>query len=70
MRRPKANNPPETIYLQVGDIDSDCEFSECDDSGEVTWCADKIHDTDIEYRLVKRRKRTGMGKTSAPEERK
>lgn len=51
----KAKNPPERIWLQVGEIERDCEFSECD-SGEVTWCADPIHDTDIEYRLVKRRR--------------
>lgn len=51
----KVSNPPERIYLQVGDIDTDCEFSECERS-EVTWCADQIHDTDIEYRLVKRQK--------------
>jgi hypothetical protein len=52
----KARNPPDRIYLQVGDIDRDCEFAECESSGEVTWCADKINDNDIEYRLVKRKR--------------
>lgn len=55
--KPKAKNPPERIYLQVGDIEEDCEFSECSLGGEVTWCDDKQYDTDIEYRLVKRRSR-------------
>lgn len=58
MRKPKALNPPERIFLQVGDIDEDCEFSECEDSGEVTWCADRQWDTDIEYRLVRRKRRS------------
>ena len=34
----------ETIYLQIED-----------DDGETTWCQDKINDTDLEYRLVKKR---------------
>lgn len=41
---------PERIYLQV------CEESECgdtfqwhDDHGEITWCAEKQSDRDIEY---------------------
>lgn len=62
MTSPKAKNPPETIYLQVGDIDQDCEFNECYMSSEVTWCHDKQFDTDIEYRLVKR-KRKPLGKS-------
>jgi hypothetical protein len=53
-RKPKAVNPPERIWLQVGDIDRDCEFSECYTSGEVTWEQEQIYDTDIEYRLVRR----------------
>jgi hypothetical protein len=53
----KALNPPERIFLQVGDIEQTCEFSECESSGEVTWCADKQWETDIEYRLVKRRRK-------------
>jgi hypothetical protein len=51
---PKVLNPPERIYLQVGDIEEDCDFENCD---EVTWCQDSIHNTDIEYRLVKRPKK-------------
>jgi hypothetical protein len=51
---PKILNPPERIYLQVGDIEEDCDFENCD---EVTWCQDSIHNTDIEYRLVKRPKK-------------
>jgi hypothetical protein len=51
MRKPKAVNPPLTIFLQVGDIEEDCTFDECRE--EVTWCWDRIFDTDIEYRLVR-----------------
>lgn len=53
MAKPKAFKPPDRIFIQVGDIEQDCEFAECEDSGEVTWCADQINDTDIEYRLVR-----------------
>ena len=42
---------PRTIYLQTGCDDPDpfncgCSFNEW---GDVSWCADKIHDTDIPY---------------------
>ncbi len=52
MANPKLIDPPEKIYLQVGDLDRDAKWAECD---EVTWCEDKIWPTDIEYRLVRRR---------------
>jgi hypothetical protein len=60
MRHPRAFNPPDRIFLQVGEIERDCEFRECYDSGEVTWEHEAIYDTDIEYRLVRpsRHKRT------------
>jgi hypothetical protein len=64
MKSPKAANTPERIWLQVGDIDRDCEFAECYDSGGVTWEQDRIYDTDIEYRLVKRRRRATADKPS------
>lgn len=34
--------PPDTIYLQVRDEDEELP-------DEVTWCVDRIHDTDMEY---------------------
>ena len=34
---------PDKIYLQIKDEDGE-ELGH-----EVTWCVDKIHDTDIEY---------------------
>ncbi len=40
--RPDTMNPPQIIYLQLLDLDGD-------PSGEVTWCVDRIHDTDVEY---------------------
>lgn len=64
----KAFNPPERIFLQVGEIDEDCEFSECYASGEVTWEKDAIFNTDIEYRLVRpsRHKRRAHRDSSTP----
>lgn len=38
-------NIPEQIYLQIGDI----ENSDFNELSEVTWCKDKVHNTDIEY---------------------
>lgn len=38
----EANVIPDQIYLQVKD-----EYGEAVD--EITWCVDKIHDTDIKY---------------------
>lgn len=37
--------PPRVIYLQIGD-DHEGEYTD-----EATWCADKIHNTDIAYVL-------------------
>ena len=38
-------NAPKVIYLQIGD-DHEGEYSD-----EATWCADKIHNTDIAFVL-------------------
>lgn len=44
------NNIPKRIYLQVGDLeDSNIDFAELRD---VTWSAERIYDTDIEYILM------------------
>lgn len=45
-------NLPQRIFLQVGDVDKDTDFSELSD---ITWCVDRINDSDIEYRLVKKK---------------
>lgn len=43
------NNIPKRIFLQVGDLeDSNIDFAELH---EVTWSAERIYDTDIEYIL-------------------
>jgi hypothetical protein len=65
MKKAKVINPPQRIFLQVGELDEDAVFDDLAD-GEVTWCIDKIEDTDIEYRLVrpsryKRRASQGKG---------
>ena len=62
-RLPKVANPPERIFLCVGDIEEDCDFS---DLFEVTWCQDDIDDG-IEYRLVKRQRRIGRAKSMKTE---
>lgn len=44
-------NIPNKIYLQVGeDTTKEDDFNDL----EVSWCDDKIHDTDIEYVLYER----------------
>ena len=45
----KMNNIPKRIFLQVGDLEGDIE--EFDGLYEVTWSAERIYDTDIEYIL-------------------
>ncbi len=42
---------PDTIYLQTcGDCcGQDCENCDFDTLGEVTWCKDKINDSDTAY---------------------
>ena len=51
----RIKNPPQTIWLQIGDdIDDDTDWF---DVSDVTWSEEQIHDTDIEYRLVRRRSR-------------
>jgi len=48
-------NLPNKIYLQV---DSENERPEnFDDLTEVTWCKEKINDTDLEYHLIDNKKR-------------
>jgi len=43
---------PETIYLCVGDLEYDDEFSAIEYTGEVTWCADRQGPSDIRYVLA------------------
>ncbi len=43
---PKVTGAPERIYINVGDIDEDCDFAEL---YELLWCTDKIDDADIAY---------------------
>ena len=44
----KTKQAPEVIYLQscCDDPECTCHFNEWDD---VTWCKDKIHNTDVKY---------------------
>lgn len=53
----KVLNPPERIWLQVlGDDDTGDGFHYSDIAiEEITWHDEKIFDSDVEYRLVKRR---------------
>ena len=46
----RIKNIPDKIYLQIGDnIGWEVDFKELEDTGEVTWCSDKIENWDIEY---------------------
>ena len=54
MTEPKEVEPvaaaPKTIWLQVGD--EPISYVEAIDDGDISWCADKVFEYDIEYRLV------------------
>jgi hypothetical protein len=43
------NNIPTKIYLQVGTDETDIDFNDLTPDGAVSWCSDKIEDTDIPY---------------------
>jgi len=43
-------NIPKNIYLQV-DSDGDDSEIEFKDLAGVTWCAERIHDTDLKFQL-------------------
>ena len=50
--------PPEYIFLQLGeDFDPSLSLSIQD----VTWCIDKIFDTDVKYELAKTNKEKPYG---------
>jgi len=46
-------NVPKRVFLQVGELTQDeirnVDFNELD---EVTWCANRVFDTDIEFVLA------------------
>jgi hypothetical protein len=46
----KIKNVPKNIYLQV-DSDGDNSEIEFKDLAGVSWCADKINDTDLKFQL-------------------
>jgi hypothetical protein len=52
VRKFRITNPPARIWLNAGDIEGDADFVEL---SEVTWCAERMDDADIEYRLVRPR---------------
>jgi hypothetical protein len=63
--------PPEKIYLQIGD---DCDKSfdgvsfRCIDGPEghdVSWCDERIFDSDIEYVIAPRERRLKRWKEAA-----
>ena len=43
-------NIPKNIYLQV-DMDGDTSEVEFKDLSGVSWCADRINDTDLKFQL-------------------
>jgi len=53
--KPQIKNIPKKIYLNLGfdkdELLQDEDFKDLNYHGEITWCEDKINDTDIEYTL-------------------
>jgi hypothetical protein len=43
---------PKKIYLQIGQEDSYDDVESFKEFCEVSWCSDKMHDSDIEYILA------------------
>jgi hypothetical protein len=44
---------PDKIYLQIDE-------THIEEWGQVTWCEDRVYDTDVEYAKVKPRGQSGM----------
>lgn len=59
-----VKKPPRVIWLQFhGDVSKfDMECAEREgrgvSPGDVTWCQDKIHDTDVRYIIDKRTRKS------------
>lgn len=57
-KRVIPDDAPETIYLQwLGEDAAEAlePLPKFKDGAEVYWCSDSIFDTDLEYRLVRRK---------------
>ena len=54
-------NIPKKIYLQIGEENSIKDNVDFNELGGVSWCAEKIHKTDIEY-VLKPKKLTNKNK--------
>jgi hypothetical protein len=50
------DNPPQTIYLQAYGEDDPLELGGKVDLFDVCWCQDKIFNSDLEYRLVTKKR--------------
>ena len=48
-----STDAPDTIYLQIDE-------THIEEWGQVTWCEDKVYDSDIEYTKVKPKGESGM----------
>jgi hypothetical protein len=46
----RIKNPPNNIFLQTGLLKNDFE-AEFKDLVEVTWCAERIYDTDLKFQI-------------------
>lgn len=61
-------NIPKYIYLQVADDSvskhelDETDFEDLKHSGEVTWCWHRIHDNDLEFKLIKNKRRNSHSK--------
>ena len=46
---PRVTDPPADLWLVYGDLEHDDTHWNCCRDGEVTWCEDKQHDSDVHY---------------------
>lgn len=51
---PVVSNPPSEIFLNVGNIEEDCDF---DDLDEISWSVGQIYEADVQYVLASRLRR-------------
>jgi hypothetical protein len=49
--------PPERIYLQIDPTSDNADYEEAVWDEQVTWCAERIGASDVEYVIAPREKR-------------
>lgn len=65
-RAPRVLNAPARIWLNVGEILRDYEFSDLQGIGDVSWCDDQIDKHDVEYVRADLAASAAQGEASIP----